>query len=469
MTHLIPFIITLPLIFSIFSFIFKRFSKISILIFSFLWLILCLNLFLQILDENKIVYNFAGYIPPLGIEFIAFKLNSLLLLFSSFILFMTVLYAFFYLKKEKEFLFFPLIGFLSTGLAILFLSNDIFNIYVGLEILSLSAVSLSALGAKKESINAAIKYLFASLLASGFYLFAVVLIYTNYSTLSIEMLSLIIKDDQITHLAYIFIVISLAIKTALFPFHYWLAKAHSNALTPVSALLSAIVIKTTFYLILFFTYEVFIFDYEIKAFIGYLAMAAIFYGGIQASLTNRLKLLVAYSTISQIGYLFVVFTLLSKEALYASIFVLISHMFAKAGLFLLAGIMIIVAASKNINQLKGISSVLPLSIFTLSLSSISLIGFPPTLGFSAKWYYLQESLKSSEWILFVALLSGTFITAFYLFKLIIITLMQKDETKIFVKPNEYNFTILQSIAFILSLSSVLLGFFSVNIIEMIGW
>ena len=249
------------------------------MIFSFLWLILCLNLFLQILDENKIVYNFAGYIPPLGIEFIAFKLNSLLLLFSSFILFMTVLYAFFYLKKEKEFLFFPLIGFLSTGLAILFLSNDIFNIYVGLEILSLSAVSLSALGAKKESISAAIKYLFASLLASGFYLLAVVLIYTNYSTLSIEMLSLIIKDDKITHLAYIFIVISLAIKTALFPFHYWLAKAHSNALTPVSALLSAIVIKTTFYLILFFTYEVFIFDYEIKAFIGYLAIVAIFYGG----------------------------------------------------------------------------------------------------------------------------------------------------------------------------------------------
>ncbi len=469
MTHLIPFIITLPLIFSIFSFIFKRFSKISILIFSFLWLILCLNLFLQILDENKIVYNFAGYIPPLGIEFIAFKLNSLLLLFSSFILFMTVLYAFFYLKKEKEFLFFPLIGFLSTGLAILFLSNDIFNIYVGLEILSLSAVSLSALGAKKESISAAIKYLFASLLASGFYLLAVVLIYTNYSTLSIEMLSLIIKDDKITHLAYIFIVISLAIKTALFPFHYWLAKAHSNALTPVSALLSAIVIKTTFYLILFFTYEVFIFDYEIKAFIGYLAIVAIFYGGIQASLTNRLKLLIAYSTISQIGYLFIVFTLLSKEVLYASIFVLISHMFAKAGLFLVAGIMIIVAASKNINQLKGISSVLPLSVFTLGLSSISLIGFPPTLGFSAKWYYLQESLKNSEWILFIALLCGTFITAFYLFKLIIITLMQKDETKDFVKPNEYNFTILQSIAFILSLSSVLLGFFSVNIIEMIGW
>ena len=144
-------------------------------------------------------------------------------------------------------------------------------------------------------------------------------------------------------------------------------------------------------------------------------------------------------------------------------------MFAKAGLFLVAGIMIIVAASKNINQLKGISSVLPLSVFTLSLSSISLIGFPPTLGFSAKWYYLQESLKNSEWILFIALLCGTFITAFYLFKLIIITLMQKDETKDFIKPNEYNFTILQSIAFILSLSSVLLGFFSVNIIEMIGW
>ena len=469
MTHLIPFIITLPLIFSIFSFIFKRFSKISMLIFSFLWFLLCLNLFLQILDENKIVYNFAGYLAPLGIEFIAFKINSLILLFSSFILFMVVLYAFFYLKKEKEFLFFPLIGFLASGLGVLFLSNDIFNIYVGLEILSLSAVSLTALGANKNSIKAAIKYLFASLLASGFYLFAVVLIYTNYSTLSIEMLSLIIKDDEITHLAFIFIVLCFAIKTALFPFHYWLADAHSNALTPVSALLSAIVIKTTIYLILFFSYKVFVFDYEIKTIIGYLALVAIFYGGIKAIFCEQLKLLIAYSTISQIGYLFVVFILLSNEALYASIFVLISHMFAKAGLFLVAGIMIIVASSKEISQLKGISSVLPLSIFSLSLSSITLIGFPPTLGFSSKWYYLQESLKSSEWILFIALLCGTFFTAFYLFKLMIITLIQKEETKDFVKLKEYNFTILQNIAFILSLSSVLLGFFSVNIIEMIGW
>ncbi|MGM0519554.1 MAG: complex I subunit 5 family protein [Campylobacterota bacterium] len=469
MIHLIPLIVVTPLIFSIFAFTFKKYAKVLMLVFTVFWIFLSVNLFLQVLDENKIFYNFAGYVPPLGIEFVAFRLNTLLLVLSSFILFMAVLYAYFYLQKQKELLFFSLIGFLSSGIAITFLSNDIFNIYVGLELLSLSAVSLSALGASKESIHAAIKYLFASLLASGFYLLAVVLIYSNYSTLSIEILSEVIKDDKITLLAYILIAIALIIKTALFPFHYWLAKAHSNAITPVSALLSAIVIKTTFYLLLFFSYQVFIFDYEIKNFIGVLGVIAIFYGGIQAILAKKLKLLIAYSTISQVGYLFVVFILLSNQALYATIFILISHMFAKAGLFLIAGVFILCAQSKKIESLKGISSVLPLGVFTLSFSAITLIGLPPTLGFSAKWYYLQEALNQKEWILFVLILLATFITAFYFSRLIILTLMKKDDSKNFIKPSNHNLFILQAIAFILSLTSVIMGFFSSNITNMISW
>ena len=469
MSHTIALVVITPLIFSIGAFIFRKKAKIIMLVGTVVWFILASDLFIGVQNNEMLSYTFAGYSAPLGIEFIAFSLNSFILLLCSFIVMMITFYAYFYLQKHSEQLFFCLVGFLCSGLAIAFLSNDIFNIYVGLELLSLSAVSLSALGGSKKAIYASIKYLLASLLASGFYLFAVVLLYTNYSTLSIELLRSMVQDDAPTMLAYICIVLALIIKTALFPFHYWLAKAHSNALAPVSALLSAVVIKTTFYLLILFSYKIFTFSYDIKSFIGYLGLIAVFYGGVQAILAKKLKLLIAYSTISQVGYFFIVFLLPLNQGLVASILIVIAHMFAKAGLFLVAGILIYICSSKEISYLKGVSSVAPLSIFTLSFSAITLIGLPPTLGFSAKWHYLQSFLQDEQWFVFVLLLLATLVTAFYFFKIIIITLMQEKSSKSFIKPTGHGFVIMQVVAFFLSASSVMFGFFSTNIINMIGW
>jgi formate hydrogenlyase subunit 3/multisubunit Na+/H+ antiporter MnhD subunit len=465
-THLIPLIVIIPLLLGIISFVFKRYARYFGVLMGFLWFVLLLFLYAQTQEERNIVYHFAGFYAPLGIEFVARPLNSFLLMASSWIVLMCCLYAFFYLKKPKHRLFYPLTAFLCSGLSVLFLSNDVFNIYVGLEIVGLSAVSLTALQAGKKSIKAAIKYLFATLVASGLYLFAVVLLYINYSTLHIQELGVLIKDDVLTSFAYAFIVFALIIKTALFPFHDWLVQAHSNALTPISALLSAVVIKSSFYLLFFMSFEVFIFSDYINKFVGYLGLVAIFYGGIHAFFATKLKLLIAYSTVSQIGYLFVVFALNNAFALSASLFIVLSHMFAKAGLFLIAGVMILAAQSKSIKALKGIGYVFPLTVFTLAFSAIGLIGFPPSLGFSAKWYYLQSAFQEQNWVVFIVLLFATLITAAYFFKLIILTLRPTPKNKHFVRLDGFALNALQIIAFSLSLLSVVLGVFSYEIVQM---
>src|SRR5690606_17881098 len=159
----------------------------------------------------------------------------------------------FYLGRgEEEAYFWPLTGLLVAGLNGLFLSADLFNIYVTLELVGLAAVGLVAAGGKAPQLSAAINYLFATLLGSMAYLLGVALIHGAYGTVSIATLTPLVTAQAplAVWLAGLLMLVGLMIKTALFPFHGWLPPAHGGAPAPVSALLSALVIKGTFYLVL---------------------------------------------------------------------------------------------------------------------------------------------------------------------------------------------------------------------------
>ncbi|QOG13157.1 complex I subunit 5 family protein [Arcobacter sp. FWKO B] len=467
MSVVIPLLLFVPLVFGVFSFIFKIYSKMLGLIFSFVWLCLAVVLIVFVQNSQEVmVYNFGGFEAPLGIEFRVTPLSSFMIGLSAFLIFITSIYARFYLKEKDIVIYYPLIAFLSCAMTVLFLSRDIFNLYVALELIGLSAVALSALGAKNESIKSAIGYLFASLAGSGFYLLAVALIYANYSTLHIDELSYIIEDDFITNIALILIIIGLCIKTALFPFHYWLPNAHSNALSPVSALLSAIVIKTSFYLLYILIFDIFTYETVFFKIMGYFGVVAIFYGAIQAIYSKDFKVMIAYSTVSQVGYLFVVFAISSSLAIQGAFFALLSHSLAKGGLFLASGVIIMVIGSKNIIDLKGVSNILPLSVFTVALSAISLIGFPPSLGFVSKWYYLQATLNEELIVFFIAIAFGSVLSAVYLFKILILSLSPSVSTVVI--PNKSGFKVLQWCAFILSFLSVVLGLVASKISILVG-
>jgi formate hydrogenlyase subunit 3/multisubunit Na+/H+ antiporter MnhD subunit len=235
-------------------------------------------------------------------------------------------------------------------------------------------------------------------------------------------------------------------------------------------LLSALVIKTTFYLLYLFTTSLFSFATNISIVLGFFGVVAIFYGGVQALIAKDLKILIAYSTISQVGYLLVVFALDHPYGYYGMVFVLLSHALAKSGLFLASGAMISHAKTKNINKMQGYASITPVAVFAIGLSSVSLIGLPPSLGFVSKWYYLQSSLETSSWIFFGAILGGGILSALYLFKLLILLLqkpLEKDEN--LEKKEVQNFPkMFQWCAFSLSFFSVFLGFFSSFIIGFLG-
>ena len=467
---IIPLLLITPLLFGALAFAFYKKATLFGLLFAALFLTLCIFLFYGVANNAIEAYSFGSYAPPLGISYEALPFGTLVLLLSAFILFVVFIYSAFYLNAAQKALFYPLSIFLSLGFVIIYLSRDIFNIYIGLEIIGLSAVGLSALKKCEQSIHAALIYLFATLVASGLYLLGVAIIYAKYSLLDISLLAPLIEDDFTTLVAFMLICSALLIKTALFPFSFWLPNAHANALTPVSALLSSVVIKTTFYLLYLFGTTLFVFATTLLTLLGVLGVVAIFYGGIKALMSDDFKLLIAYSSVSQVGYLVVLFafshTEVFTEAYYAMVFALLSHALAKSGLFLASGVLIYKAKSRSLRELQGYATFAPVGVFAIGLSALSLIGLPPSLGFISKWYYLQSSFESGMWFYFGAFMLGGVLSALYLFKLLVLFLQKPLKEQ---EENAQDSTrFLEWSAFLLSFLAVFLGVFTTSIISFLG-
>lgn len=422
-------------------------------------------LWFQVAANGPQIYAMADWQPPLGIALRADGLATLFILMSSILASTCALYAHYYLPLTKRAYFWPLLWFLWTSLNGIWLAADIFNLYVGLELLTFSAVGLVALAADDHSLEAAIRYLYAALLGSMAYLLGVALLYGAQGTLAFGNLGDNWHWGPTHQVAITLIFCGLLLKTAVFPFHTWLPPAHGGALTPVSALLSALVIKASFYILLRYWIELDIYRLlpSLSQLVGVLGAGAIFWGGWMALRQTHLKMVVAYSTVAQIGYMSLMFPLLMVDnpdasllAYQGGILMLLAHAFAKAGMFLAAGNIIFCTGSPELKSLAGMSRFRPLNIFAFGLAGVSLMGLPPSGGFNAKWLLLQSSLISGQWWWVLVLLVGSLLSAAYVFRVFAYTYQETDAADTFKRPQ----LSLEWIALSLSVASILLGFVS---------
>lgn len=325
--------------------------------------------------------------------------------------------------SENDAIFWPLWLMLWGGLNALFLAGDLFNIYVTLEVIGLSSTALIALAGVAPALTAAARYLLVSLIGSFCYLAGVGLVYAACGTLDLARLAGLLPGGTLSAVALGLMTAGMLLKTALFPLHFWLPTAHGNAPAPVSALLSALVIKAPYYLLLRLWFEGFaaLITPGAAHFLGLLGTGAILWGAAQALLADRVKRLVAYSTVSQVGYLFLVFPLaLAADAgtfaWNGAAYLVLSHAVAKASMFLAAGSLLGAADSDRLVHLDGISQCLPLPMTAFSVAGASLIGLPPSGGFMAKWLFLKSALTGGQWGYLVVILLGGLLTASYTFR-----------------------------------------------------
>ncbi len=383
-------------------------------------------------------YHLGGWAPPLGVALKADGLSATMLLVTAVILGAVGLYArpeFRVPPEAREtrapLAFWTLLLGVWAGLNAVFLGQDLFSLYVALELVTFSAVPLVCLSGRPETLAAALRYLLFALLGSVLYVLGVALLYGAYGTLDIALLSAKLASGDpaapVVLGAATLMTVGLLAKTALFPLHLWLPPAHAGAPPAASAVLSALVVKASFFLILRLWLDVLPASLTQQAapLLAALGVAAILFGGAQALRQARLKMLIASSTVAQIGYLFLVFPLTlgsaaapagpeAAGALTGGMLQLIAHAFAKASMFMGAGVIAAALGHDQIRNLGGIARALPITVLAFTVASLSLVGLEPSGGYAAKTLLTAAADASGQWWWALALNAGGLLTATYL-------------------------------------------------------
>ncbi|QZA77221.1 hypothetical protein K4H28_13135 [Deefgea tanakiae] len=441
--------LTLPFIGMIIAFVVggRRAQTIATLSF-LLGFILSAQIAWQLIESGQSLnYLLGGWAPPLGIKLHLDGFSAVMLLATSVILFAVAIFA----RADFEtpidvkearapLMFWTLLLAVWGALNLIFLASDLFTLYVALELVTFAGVPLVCLDGKAATLKAALRYLLFALLGSVLYLLGAVLLYGAYGTLDIALLAQAVQPEAITYAAAALMTVGLLAKTALFPLHLWLPPAHAGAPAGASAVLSALVVKGSFFLLLRLWLDVMpeLVTLSAAQFLAGLGATAIIVGNIVALRQARLKLLIAYSTVAQIGYLFLMFPLFfglsalnlpTETATTGGMLQVISHATAKTAMFMAAGLIYSTLGHDRIADLRGVGRQLPLTMLAFALAGASLIGLPPTGGFLAKWLLLTSALNTGQWWWAAVMLVGGLLTSCYVF-MVLVRAMQIVETPV---------------------------------------
>jgi multicomponent Na+:H+ antiporter subunit D len=429
--------------------------------------LMALGLLHRLGSEGPWRHPLGGWGAPLGIDLHIDGLRALMLAMTALVGAVTTVYSFGYFGGREEErsgvkreIFWPLWFFLWGSLNALFLSGDAFNLYICLELVTLSGVALIALEGSAVALRAAMRYPLVSLFGSLCYFFGVALLYGEFGVVDLQQIAQATSSGGgASWVALAMISAGLLLKTALFPVHFWLPPAHASAPAPVSAVLSGLVVKASFYLLMRFWFEIFEPGAPATLFLGILGGLAILWGSLQALRQERLKLLVAYSTVAQIGYLFLLFPLAQSggfSAWSATILFALTHACAKGAIFMAAGTILHSVGHDRIAEFGSLGRSMHLTLITLGLSGIALIGLPPSGSFMAKWVLLSVAFAGGEWWWVVVILGGTLLSAAYVFRVLSPLFRPQEETPLSRPPG----ALLQWSAFALALFALALGFFA---------
>lgn len=413
----------------------------------FILMVLVVSLFLsgyllfQVMTHGSYMYNVGNWSPTIGIQFSIDEFSTMMVFF---ILMMTTLVVVYSLRDiEHEILpkqipvYYSLVFLLLVGMVGITFTNDLFNTYVFMEILAMTSCAIISIKRKKENFMAAFKYLMLNTLASISFLFGVTLLYMATGFLNItEMSNQMATAWEIYPtnilLALGFMAAGLGIKAAVFPLHTWLPDAHSSAPTPSSALLSGLVVKVYIFVAMKVLFrlvgtDIIIGNLGIHNYIAYFAATGMIMGSVFAIGQKDIKRMLAYSSVAQLGYIFLGIGMATTQGLSVSLFHVVSHGLMKSALFLSAGAIIYKTEKRKINDLSGIGYEMPLTMIVFSIAALGMIGIPGMSGFMSKWYLALAVLESNQPFYLLVILLSSFLNAVYYLPIIVAAFLKPRE------------------------------------------
>jgi len=430
------------------------------------WPLLLLMLSVEIARSGAFGLVFGGWMPPLGI---AWRLDALglILLWVHALVGLAALPAAWHRfapETSGSGAFWPLWLVLGSGINLALLAADLFNLYVALELITLAAVALIAIEDSIAALGSAMRYLLLGVLGSLMYVLGVGLVYAETGSLALPGPG----AGAVNATALVLMLIGLMVKAAIFPLHVWLPGAYSSAPGAVAALLSAVVGKVALVAIwrIWFAHPVPGAE-TLALLLGLLGAVAMFYGALMAYLQTRLKLVIAWSSISQFGLFLLLLPLANTAAFQGASFGLLGHGLAKAALFLAAANIVAVLGSDSIRHLPGLDRRMPIEALTLALAGVTLIGLPPSGGFTAKWMLLQSAWQQQGmlWLLLIAL-SGL-VSAAYVFRILALTCFHPVRRAVDRTHPRPPLSVSLS-ALLLALASLLIGLYPHPVLELLG-
>ena len=383
----------------------------------------------SVLTRGSLHYHLAGWPPPVGIEYVLDPLASFVLVVIFAISLLVLVHARPSLRDEiptKEVPYLTVVMLLLAGFSGIVLTGDVFNLYVFLEISSLSSYALLAVGDKKSPV-AAFRYLILGTIGASFYLLGVGLLYAMTGSLNMAELRVLIPqlaDQRVVVAALVLIVSGIGIKMALFPLFGWLPDAYTSAPSTSTALIGSLGTKVAAYVMIRMLFYVFApavarDTLGLTDIIAWLSAAGILFGSVMAIAQTDLKRMLAYSSVSQIGYIGIGIGLANPLGFIGAILHILNHAVMKACLFLVTANLKKQAGHHRIDVLDGaLRKSMPATMFAFSLAALSMVGIPPTAGFFSKWYLVRASFQESNWFFAFIILASSLLSAVYFFRVI---------------------------------------------------
>ena len=392
MGTLLPLFTAIPVFSAIFMLIVGKFDKKNFpRIWSLLTSLSLLFILATIWDKGTIVHEMGGWRPPFGVVLVLDNLSRLMLLVVNAVAFLTLIYSCVYMKKFEDYLrFFTLFLFMLAGMNGVVLTGDLFNLFVFLEIASISSYALVGYGVDAEELEASFKYLILGALASVFILFGIGMIYSLTGSVNMADVAKFIIANNLTEnkallMATGLFVVGFGLKAGLVPFHAWLPDAHSSAPAPISVMLSGVLIKVLgIYAIIRIFYNVIGIMPVITNIFITMGTISMLVGAFMGFGQDDMKRMFAFSSVSQMGYVAVGIGIGTPLALIGALFHLLNHAGFKSLLFLSSGAIESSTGTRNLSSLGGLGKKMPVTSAASVVGSLSIAGVPPFNGFWSK-------------------------------------------------------------------------------------
>ncbi|MDR0484443.1 MAG: hypothetical protein LBH40_04130 [Alphaproteobacteria bacterium] len=440
-SFLVPLIVIIPIIVAVVLVFVKNTYVSWFATFLTTLVVMAITSFILIKGQFVTVsYNFGNFIPPFGIEYEIDILTIFFLFLISAVGFLTALWSKGNILSEvgdKNANFFSSIFLLyyagSLGIVI---TNDLFNLFVFLEISSIASCILVAMGRRKNAVLAAFDSLIIGSISASFYLFGVGILYLLFCTLNANDLVLQISKYPMTPtlvLAIVMLSVGILVKFAIFPVLWWMPQTYQSSPSALSAFLAGTSVNIALYIFIKIIFMVVARGVHISLdhyfeLLLIVAVLSMFVGGILALKQDNLKLLLAFSSVSQMGAIMVGVALFNFYGMSSALFLAIAHAFIKTGLFLCVGNLIYMFGTEKLSELRGFGRKAPFTYFAIIFLCLSLAALPGTSLFWGKFYLLMSTIQSDNWFLIVSVVLASVLSFMYSWKIISQLWIAKDNS-----------------------------------------